>query len=50
MSGEGLGLVETIGLAAAVEAADAAVKSANVGLLGYELTRGGGMVTVKQSI
>jgi len=47
MSGEGLGLVETIGLAAAVEAADAAVKSANVGLLGYELTRGGGMVTVK---
>lgn len=47
MSGEALGLIETIGLAAAVEAADAAVKSANVELVGYELTRGGGMVTVK---
>jgi len=42
-----LGLIETIGLAAAVEAADAAVKSANVLLIGYELTRGDGMVTVK---
>jgi ethanolamine utilization protein EutM len=47
MSGEALGLIETIGLAAAVEAADAAVKSANVELVGYELTRGGGMVTIK---
>lgn len=42
-----LGLIETIGLAAAVEAADAAVKSANIALLGYELSNGGGMVTVK---
>jgi len=42
-----LGLIETLGLAAAVEAADAAVKAANVRLLGYELTRGDGMTTVK---
>lgn len=42
-----LGLIETVGLAAAVEAADVAVKSANVSLIGYELTKGGGMVTVK---
>lgn len=42
-----IGLIETIGLTAAIEAADAAVKSANVRLLGYELTKGGGMVTVK---
>jgi hypothetical protein len=42
-----LGLIETIGLAGGIEAADAAVKSANVTLLGYELTRGDGMVTVK---
>lgn len=42
-----LGIIETIGLAAAIEAADAAVKSANINLLGYELSKGGGMVTVK---
>ena len=42
-----LGLIETIGLAAAIEAADAAVKSANVRLVGYELARGAGMTTVK---
>lgn len=42
-----LGLIETIGLIAAVEAADAAVKSANVKLIGYELAKGDGMVTVK---
>ncbi|GIN61683.1 microcompartment protein [Robertmurraya siralis] len=42
-----LGLIETVGLAAAIEAADVAVKSANVSLIGYELTKGGGMVTVK---
>ena len=47
MSGQSLGLIETIGLAAAIEAADAAMKSANVQLVGYELTKGGGMVTVK---
>ncbi len=42
-----LGLIETVGLAAAIEAADTAVKSANVVLVGYELSRGGGLVTVK---
>ena len=42
-----LGLIETIGLTAAIEAADAAVKSANIEVIGYELTRGDGMVTVK---
>jgi ethanolamine utilization protein EutM len=47
MTQESLGLIETIGLAAAIEAADAALKSANVVLVGYELTRGDGMVLVK---
>jgi len=42
-----LGIIETVGLAAAIEAADTGVKSANVKLLGYELTRGYGLVTVK---
>lgn len=42
-----LGLIETIGLAAAIEAADAAVKSANVTLIGYENTKGSGKITVK---
>jgi microcompartment protein CcmL/EutN len=45
--GKALGLIETVGLVAAIEAADAAVKSAQVKLLGYELTKGGGMVTIK---
>lgn len=42
-----LGLIETQGLAAGIEAADAAVKSANVELVGYELTKGGGWTTIK---
>jgi ethanolamine utilization protein EutM len=44
---EALGIIETIGLTAAIEAADTAVKAANVTLLGYELTRGGGKIAVK---
>lgn len=44
---QALGLIETVGLAAAIAAADAAVKAANVQLVGYELTRGGGLTTVK---
>lgn len=44
---QSLGLIETVGLATAIEAADAALKSANVTLVGYELTKGGGMVVVK---
>ena len=34
-----LGFIETFGLAACVAAADAAVKSANVRLLGYEMQK-----------
>lgn len=41
------GFIETLGLAAAIEAADTAVKSANVKLIGYEYTKGDGMCTVK---
>lgn len=41
-----LGLIETKGLAVAIEAADTAVKSANVELLGYELSKGGGWTTI----
>jgi ethanolamine utilization protein EutM len=40
-----LGLIETKGLVAAIEAADAMVKSANVRLVGREQI-GGGLVTV----
>ncbi len=42
---EALGLIETRGLVAAIEAADAMVKAANVSLQGKELV-GGGLVTV----
>ncbi|MFZ5975884.1 MAG: BMC domain-containing protein [Bacillota bacterium] len=47
MAGYALGLIETVGLPAAMEAADAAVKAADVTLIGYELAKGGGLVTVK---
>ncbi len=46
MTGAALGLIETLGLTAAVEAADAAAKAADVNLVGYEVARGG-LVTVK---
>lgn len=42
---EALGLIETKGLVALIEAADAMVKAAKVTLVGYEKI-GGGMVTV----
>ncbi len=45
MSSIALGLIETRGLVAAVEAADAMVKAAKVSLIGKE-TIGGGYVTV----
>lgn len=45
--GDALGLIEAIGLATAVEAADAAVKSANVRLIGYEICKDNGMSTIK---
>jgi len=44
---QALGLIETAGLVAAIEAADAAVKAADVSLVGYELARGGGLTVVK---
>jgi microcompartment protein CcmL/EutN len=44
---EAVGLIEAIGLATAIEAADAAVKSANVRLIGYEACKGDGMSTIK---
>lgn len=45
MEKEALGMVETRGLVAAIEAADAMVKAANVHLVGKEKT-GAGLVTV----
>ncbi len=42
---EALGMIETKGLVACIEAADAAVKAANVRLVGYEKI-GSGLVTV----
>ena len=49
MHSKALGLIETVGLAAAVEAADTCMKAANVELIGYERAQGFGMVTVKIS-
>ncbi len=45
MQQEALGMIETHGLTAAIEAADTMVKSANVMLVGYEKI-GSGLVTV----
>ncbi|WP_275453138.1 BMC domain-containing protein [Loigolactobacillus rennini] len=45
MMNNALGMVETKGLVAAIEAADAMVKAANVTLTGYERI-GSGLVTV----
>lgn len=42
-----LGIIEAIGLATGIEAMDAALKSANVELLGYEFCKGNGMTTIK---
>ena len=47
MSQKSIGLIEAIGLCAGVTAADAAVKSANVKLIGYEYSKGDGMTTIK---
>lgn len=49
MNKEALGVIETVGMAAAIQAADTCVKSANVELIGYELTKGSGLVTIKIS-
>jgi microcompartment protein CcmL/EutN len=45
MAGEALGMIETKGFVASVEAADAMLKAANVTLVGYEKV-GSGLVTV----
>ena len=45
MALEALGMIETRGLVAAIEAADAMVKAANVTLVGKEMV-GGGLVSV----
>jgi len=42
---EALGMIETRGMVACVEAADAAVKAANVQIVGYEKI-GSGLVTI----
>lgn len=42
-----LGFIETVGLAAAIEAADTACKTANVKLVGRENSKGNGMITIK---
>lgn len=47
MSGKALGVIEVVGMAAAMEAADSCVKSADVELIGYELTKGSGLVVIK---
>ncbi|CAM3950874.1 BMC domain-containing protein [Alkalicoccus chagannorensis] len=45
MAKEALGMIETKGLVASIEAADAMVKAANVELIGKEVV-GGGLITV----
>lgn len=45
MKYDAIGMIETRGLVASIEAADAMVKAANVTLIGKELV-GGGLVTV----
>jgi ethanolamine utilization protein EutM len=45
ITGQSLGLIETMGLVAATEAADAMVKSANVRLVSRQQV-GGGLITI----
>lgn len=47
MKNQALGLVETKGLLGAMEAADAALKAANVTLIGLERLKKDGLITVK---
>lgn len=44
---EALGLIEVVGLVGAIEASDTASKAADVKVIGYELTKGSGMVLIK---
>ncbi len=45
--GEAVGLIEVKGMVAAVEAADAAAKAAEVQVVGWEKTKGSGLLVVK---
>lgn len=47
MERQALGLIESKGFVSAIEAADAALKAADVRLLGYEMTKGQGLITIK---
>lgn len=47
MANEAVGLIEVRGLVAALEAADTACKAADVKVIGYEQTKGSGLVVVK---
>ncbi len=49
MKGEAIGLVEVRGFTAATIVADIAAKTANIDILGYEVTKGSGHVVVKIS-
>lgn len=44
---QALGIVEVVGLVAAIEAADVACKTADVRLVGYERAKGSGYLTIK---
>jgi microcompartment protein CcmL/EutN len=46
-SGRAMGFIESVGLVSAITAADAALKAANVELIGRENSRGSGYITVK---
>ncbi len=46
---DAIAAVELVGLPTAIEFADSALKAANVRLIGYEYSRGSGLVTVKLS-
>lgn len=42
-----LGIIETVGLATAIDVCDKALKVASVTLIGYEYTKGSGIITIK---
>jgi microcompartment protein CcmL/EutN len=46
-SGKAMGFIESVGLVSAITAADAALKAANVELVGRENSRGSGFITIK---
>jgi len=46
-SGKAMGFIESVGLVSAITAADAALKAANVELVGRENSKGSGFITIK---